>query len=146
VGIFEEIVTTDSRGRRTSPRTRHTIEEKLRVVEETRAKGASVAVVARRHNLNANQVFAWRRQYRSGLLNAQAVKSDAKMLPVKVSTPTVLPSERAASEAPSQRAPERSPRALPAIEIRLLNGYSIVVSGAFESAVLARVLDVLVKR
>jgi transposase len=91
VGIFEEIVTTDSRGRRTGPRTRHTIEEKLRVVEETRAKGGSVAIVARRHNLNANQVFAWRRQYRSGLLNGQAVKSDAKMLPVKVSTPTVLP-------------------------------------------------------
>jgi hypothetical protein len=61
VGIFEAIVTTHTLGRRTGPRTRHTIEEKLRIVEETRAKGASVAMVARRHNLNANQVFAWRR-------------------------------------------------------------------------------------
>jgi transposase len=122
------------------------IEEKLRVVEETRAKGASVAVVARRHNLNANQVFAWRRQYRSGLLNGQTVKSDAKLLPVKVSTPTVLPSERAAPEAPNPRAAERSTRAHPAIEIRLRNGHTIVVSGAVENAMLARVIDVLIKR
>jgi transposase-like protein len=61
VGIFaEEIVVTDTLGRRTGPRMRHTIEEKLRIVEGARAKGASVAMRARRHNLNANQVFAWR--------------------------------------------------------------------------------------
>ena len=53
VGIFaEEIVTTDTLGRRTGPRSRHTIEEKLRIVEETRARGASVATVARQHNVN----------------------------------------------------------------------------------------------
>ena len=47
MGIFaEEIVTTDTLGRRTGPRTRHTVEEKLRIVEETRARGASVATVA----------------------------------------------------------------------------------------------------
>jgi transposase-like protein len=89
VGIFaEEIVTTDTLGRRTGPRTRHTVEEKLRIVEETRARGASVATVARRHNVNPNQVFAWRQLYRRGLLHPQAAKGDAKMLPVKVSTPT----------------------------------------------------------
>ena len=32
------------------------------------APGASVARVARAHGVNANQVFAWRRQYRQGLL------------------------------------------------------------------------------
>jgi hypothetical protein len=37
VGIVEETVTTDSLGRRTGPRTQHTIEEKVRVVEETQA-------------------------------------------------------------------------------------------------------------
>jgi transposase len=95
VGIFEEVVATDTLGRRTGPRMRHTIEEKLRIVEEARAKGASVAMVVRRHNLSANQVFAWRRQHRRGLLNPPAAKVDAKLLPVKVSTPTVLPNERA---------------------------------------------------
>jgi transposase-like protein len=83
VGIFEEIVTTDTLGRRTGPRARHTIEDKLRIVEETRAQGASVAMVARRHNVIPNQVFAWRQLYRRGLLHPPAAKRDAKMLPVK---------------------------------------------------------------
>jgi transposase-like protein len=48
----EDIVTTDTLGRRTGPRTRHTVEETLRIVEETRARGASVATVARRQPLN----------------------------------------------------------------------------------------------
>jgi transposase len=39
-------------------------ELKRRIVEETLAPGASVARVAREHGVNANQVFAWRRQHR----------------------------------------------------------------------------------
>jgi transposase-like protein len=54
-----ESVEIDSLGRRTGPRRQHTIEEKLRIVRETHVRGASVATVARRHNLNPNQVFAW---------------------------------------------------------------------------------------
>jgi len=42
--------------------------EKLRIVEEILETGASVAVVARRHGINANQVFYWRKQYREGRL------------------------------------------------------------------------------
>src|ERR1700726_4917727 len=105
---------------------RHTIEEKLRIVEETRARGASVATVARHHNVNPNQVFAWRQLYRRGLLKPQAAKGDAKMLPVKVSTPTVLPTERAASGAASPSPPEPK-QASRLIEIRLRNGHSIVL-------------------
>jgi transposase len=145
VGIFEEIGTTDTLGRRTGPRTRHAIEDKLRIVEETRAKGASVATVARRNNVNANQVFAWRRQHRRGLLNPQATKGDARMLPVKVTTPTVLPSERAAPTTPIQR-PSQPKHALQLIEIRLRNGHSIMVSGRVDSEALSHVIDVLVKR
>ena len=99
-------------------------------------------MVARRHNLNANQVFAWRRQHRSGLLNSQAAKSDAKMLPVKVSTPTVLPTERAAaSQSPSD--PKQVSRL---IEIKLSNGHSIVVRGRVDTQALSRVIDLLVQR
>ena len=43
-------------------------ELKRQIVEETLAPGASVACVARRHGVNANQVFAWRRLYRQGRL------------------------------------------------------------------------------
>jgi|SRR5271157_43617 len=43
-------------------------ELKRQIVEATLAAGASVARVARAHGVNANQVFAWRRQYRQGRL------------------------------------------------------------------------------
>jgi transposase-like protein len=146
VGIFAEgIVTTDTLGRRTGPRTRHTIEEKLRIVEETRAKGASVAMVARRHNVNPNQVFAWRRQHRRGLLNSAGAKDDAKLLPVKVSTPTVLPTERATPTAPSP-SPAEPKQDSWLIEIRLSNGHSIVVRGRVDTEALSCVIDLLVQR
>jgi transposase len=37
-------------------------DEKRRIVEESLRPGASVSVVARRHDLNANLLFTWRRQ------------------------------------------------------------------------------------
>jgi transposase len=40
--------------------------EKQRIVAETLAAGASVSVVARRHDVNANQVFKWRRELAAG--------------------------------------------------------------------------------
>jgi transposase len=43
-------------------------ELKRQIVEEALVPGASVARVARAHGVNANQVFAWRRQYQRGLL------------------------------------------------------------------------------
>jgi transposase len=39
-----------------------TRDEKRRIVEESREDGASIAEVARRHELNANLLFTWRRQ------------------------------------------------------------------------------------
>jgi transposase len=49
-------------------RQRRSPELKRQIVEESFAPGASVARVARAHGVNANQVFAWRRQYQRGLL------------------------------------------------------------------------------
>ena len=36
---------------------------KREIVAATRAPGASVSVVARQYDVNANQVFSWRRRY-----------------------------------------------------------------------------------
>ena len=55
--------------------------EKRRIVEETLAEGASVALVARAHGVNANLVFNWRRLYQAGRLGR---RSEAKLLPVQV--------------------------------------------------------------
>jgi transposase len=40
--------------------------DRRQIVEETLQPGASVAVIARRHDVNANQVFHWRKLYREG--------------------------------------------------------------------------------
>jgi len=42
-------------------RRRWRVEDKLRVVAETEAPGATVREVARRHDLNANLLYTWRR-------------------------------------------------------------------------------------
>ena len=64
-------------------RTRQFRSKQLRrqIVEETLKPGASVALVARTHGVNANQVLKWRRQYERGRLEVEA---HAKLLPVKV--------------------------------------------------------------
>jgi transposase len=138
----DQSVTTDALGRRSGPRRQHTLEEKRQIVQETHVRGASVAVVARRHDLNPNQVFAWRRLYRQGLLKTDATQGSAQLLPVKVSTPTVVPSERAAG-APKE---SRAVAVVPSIEIKLANGHGLIVRGDVEVKQIARVIDVLVRR
>ena len=58
--------------------------ERRRVVEETLEAGASVARVALKYGVNANQVFQWRRLYRDGKLGA-GPEGAMKLLPVSVS-------------------------------------------------------------
>ena len=137
----EETVETDSLGRRSGPRTRYTIEEKLRIVQETHVRGASVATVARRYNLNANQVFAWRQLYRRGLLDPKAKRGAVALLPVKVSTPTVLPTE----STPPSTASESTEAARPLMEIKLSSGHSVVLYGRVQAGALSRVIDLLVR-
>jgi transposase len=50
-------------------------------VEETLQPGASVAVIARQHGVNANQVFYWRKLYREGRLD---VAPPAQLVPVQI--------------------------------------------------------------
>ncbi|WP_146770384.1 transposase, partial [Mesorhizobium hawassense] len=54
----------DSRGETARARRRksYTLEEKQRLVAESCEPGASVSLVARRHDINANLLFTWRRQ------------------------------------------------------------------------------------
>ncbi len=139
----EETASTDSLGRRTGPRRQHSLEEKLQIVKETHVVGASVSTVARRHNVNPNQVFAWRQLYRQGLLKPGAGAESSPMLPVRVSTPTVLPTERA------RRTPREmvvAERISPGIEIKLSSGHSIVVYGRVDAKALGRIIDALVRR
>jgi transposase len=52
---------------------------KRQMVAETQAPGASVSIVARRHDVNSNQLFRWRRQ-----LLPKAVVEGGAMVPVEI--------------------------------------------------------------
>lgn len=57
-------------------------QERRQVVEETLRPGASVAVIARRHGVNANQLFHWRKLYREGRLDV--APPAAELVPVQI--------------------------------------------------------------
>jgi transposase len=65
-----------------------TTEEKRRIVEDTLAPDVSVAIVARRHGVNANQVFHWRKLYEAGVLGSSSDQPKdgcgVRLLPVTV--------------------------------------------------------------
>ena len=78
----EAAAATDVRGKHTK-RQQRSVEQKREIVEETLVPGASVARVARAHEVNANQVFAWRRAYRKGQLG-NVRQRPIRLLPVAV--------------------------------------------------------------
>lgn len=60
-------------------------QERRQIVEETLKPGASVSLVARAHDVNANQVFKWRKLYREGRLEVTPNSGGANtLLPVKI--------------------------------------------------------------
>jgi transposase len=86
--------------------------------------GVSVSAVARRHDLNANQVFNWRRRYRSDC------GSDAAFLPVE------LVASAGAQLAACAGAGE--------IEVVLSAGHRVTLRGGFDGDAVARLLRGLV--
>jgi transposase-like protein len=136
-----EAASTDKLGRRSGPRRKYTIAEKRAIVEETQRRGASVAEVAQRHHVNANLLFGWRRLYQQGVLSEEGRSSQPALLPVKVSTPTVLPSERAVRKS---RAPKKSNSG--SIEIEFPGGQHLRIHGQVDQAMLTRVLAALSQR
>lgn len=113
-------------------RRRRSVEEKRRIVEETLEAGASVARVARRHAVNANQVFYWRKKYREGRLGKN---QSSKLLPVTLSD---------ISESTSRRAGyASSPSAGGSMEIKLAKG-TLRVAGNVDMVVLRTAIECLI--
>jgi transposase len=100
---------------------------KREIVAATLAPGSSVSLVARRYDVNANQVFAWRRRYRG----TEAEPAELQLMPV-----TVTP-DRLVGAAPAG--------ASELIEI-MLNGYHVRVGDGIKASTLRLVLDVLERR
>ncbi|MBV9826060.1 MAG: transposase [Alphaproteobacteria bacterium] len=55
---------------------------KRRIVAETEEPGSSVSIVARRHDVNTNQVFKWRREMAAKQTPAR--RESVTMLPVEI--------------------------------------------------------------
>ena len=129
----------DTMGRRVAPRHFRTVEEKARIVAETRAQGVSVAEVARRHEVNANQVFAWRRLADQGLLRPSTSEGAVKLLPVNVSAAR----PRRVRERSERRSPSVRTGAEGRIEITLADGVRVAICGPVTSERIAQVLAAL---
>jgi transposase len=81
------------------------VAEKRQIVNLTLEPSASVALVARAHGLNANQVFKWRRAFERGqLVDSDSAAACTALLPVTVSAP----SEAGIREPSAQQQPAAS--------------------------------------
>jgi hypothetical protein len=62
------------------------VQDKRRIVEETFVPGASVSLVARKHDINSNMLFRWRREYQRGDFGPglKPVKSSQGFVPLGV--------------------------------------------------------------
>lgn len=90
--------------------------------------------------MNANLLSVWRRLYRQGSFSDALASEPAKLLPVEVSTPTVLPTERAA-------APKRSSKPSDTyIEVKFASGPKLRIRGAVDRQLLRELISVLSTR
>lgn len=102
------------------------LEEKRRIVDESLEVGASIAEVARRHDLNTNQLFTWRRQF--GVVPT-APQDLAPIVPVTIT-----------SDMTTECSP---PGPTGQMEIVLAEGDRILVWADVETAALSRVVKAL---
>jgi transposase len=102
------------------------LEEKRRIVDESLEDGASIAEVARRYDLNANQLFTWRRQFG---VEPTALQELAPILPVTIT--------------PDTTAADSDLRSTGQMEIVLAEGDRIIVWSDVETAALSRVVKAL---
>jgi transposase len=102
---------------------------KREIVAASLVPGASVSIVARRYDVNANQVFKWRKIF-----------SDDPRPPLSPQMiPVVVKAEHTGVAPLSSIVAEK-------IEIDVADRYRIRVGGHFDGEVLRRVLDVLERR
>jgi len=96
-------------------------------VAETLEPGASVSIVARRHDVNANQLFKWRREIAPE--QPAAARQSVTMLPVEI--------------APEVGEPRPRARRSGIIEITFAEGARVCVRGEVSPATLRQVIELL---
>jgi transposase len=107
----------------------HPVARKREIVEASLRPGVSVAVLAREYDINANQIWAWRKLYREGRLGATKAPletANTRLLAVDVLDPQSTPASAA----------------LGRLEITLGQA-KLCVSGALDPALLRTALTAL---
>jgi transposase len=100
---------------------------KRRIVAETLEPGASVSIVARRHDVNANQLFKWRREMAPQ--QPPAAGQSVTMLPIEIASDTREARPRA--------------RRSGTIEITFSGGERVCVRGEVSPETLQQVIELL---
>lgn len=100
---------------------------KRRIVAETLEPGASVSVVARRYDVNANQLFKWRREMAPE--QPAAAEQSVTMLPVEI--------------VPEASEPRPRARRSGTIEITFPGGARVCVRGEVAPEALRQVIELL---
>ncbi len=107
---------------RTHPHRTYAQEFKQQVIRETLEPGMSVSIVARRHDINANVVFAWRKQYREGKLIIPALEAGPSVSSTKLLSVDVIDSAlvlRPPKPVVASQATSGAPMSAPACEIEV---------------------------
>src|SRR5262249_13138653 len=79
--VSTSAIVETKRGSGQSKRRRWSEAQKRQIVAESMVPGASVALIARRHDVNANQVFKWRRET---ALAPPGAEGSVTLLPVEI--------------------------------------------------------------
>jgi transposase len=140
MGASADVVMTDKLGRRSGPRRQYSISDKRSMVEQTHVPGASVPEVALRHGVNANLLSVWRRLYEQGRLIEGTASKQPALLPVKVSTPTLLPTEHVSAPKPAAKTPGVW------IEVEFAGGQRLRIQGRVDRAMLKDLILALSSR
>ena len=109
---------------------------------ETHEPGVSVPMVAQRYNLNANQIFRWRRLFRE----PERAAGTGRFVPVVVGAVPGHEVGAATMHPPSDDPVAAGPPAPGRMEIVLAGGRRVIVDRAVDGPALARVLAVLERR
>ena len=113
--------------------------QKRQIVAETHEPGVSVPMVAQRYNLNANQIFRWRRLFRELERGAGA----GRFVPVVVEAAPGQEPDAARMTPPSESVVAEGSPATGRMEIVLAGDRRVIVDRAVDGSALARVLAVL---
>jgi len=105
---------------------------KRQLVAETLEPGASVSVVARRHDVNANQLFGWRQRF-----------AGSTRVPVTELLPIEIGLEPAASVA--EPGPAAAKPLAGSIEIAVSGGVRIRIEGAVDPAAVTAAVAAVMK-